>query len=220
MASYKLGDGTDFGSVGGQFGGAARPEPYRREPYNPYGGSRMGLQSAPTQQADPMEPFSARNLDRYNTDQRMSTDVQRRQQAMMPNYYPDASMGNPQAGMSYAQVLTPRPAPYGEQWQTPQQAQPAYAARSAPAYPARLQQMVQQQMGSAVNPNQSLDAYRAALPAPNQIVARNWMRLPNSSREFLLGTYEALGYDPGDVEETIQRTAPTWRVPRYGMVRR
>lgn len=65
--------------------------------------------------------------------------------------------------------------------------------------------------------------YIGALPAPNKIVSREWLRLPESTRQFLLGGYEAKGYDPSDVLFTIRNTLPgprlAWEQPFAAVLR-
>ncbi len=61
--------------------------------------------------------------------------------------------------------------------------------------------------------------YLQNLPAPNQIVAREWLKMPKDTQEFFLSAYEAAGWSPNDVLETIQRTLPQFRAPTLGVVR-
>ena len=46
------------------------------------------------------------------------------------------------------------------------------------------------------------------LPAPNQINARQWMRLSPTDRDFLLSAYESQGHDINDILWTIQHLLP------------
>jgi hypothetical protein len=178
-------------ATGQQFG--YQTEPYRRLPDSgAYARDRMRVQQAPQVATPAQLPYQAPTPNPYAVD-------------YMTRLHQDMSLNGVNTFNPYAQVNQTLP--------TTMQA-PGYAqVTTAPYNP------YQQAPGSSTIPNQDLEAYRSALPAPNQIVARNWMRLPKSSQEFLLGTYEALGYDPDDVEEAVQRTTPTWRVPRYGTVR-
>lgn len=68
--------------------------------------------------------------------------------------------------------------------------------------------------GGAVTPQDYLNA----LPAPNKINARNFLRLAPSGQEFSLGAYEAAGYDPGDVLHSIKQTLPQFRAPVFGQI--
>jgi hypothetical protein len=104
---------------------------------------------------------------------------------------------------------------------------PGLTADKPPAAPVdyygQLQSMVNRyypQQGSATVPNQDINAYANAMPNPNQIVPTNWYRLPTSSRDFLLGTYERMGWSPQDVEETIARQRTAWQAPWAGGIAR
>src|SRR5207247_2104633 len=48
----------------------------------------------------------------------------------------------------------------------------------------------------------------SGLPAPNQTVYRNWVRLPQSTRDLALSGWESQGYDRGDVQNTISQLGP------------
>jgi hypothetical protein len=52
--------------------------------------------------------------------------------------------------------------------------------------------------------------------APNQVNARNFLRLAPSAQKFTLAAFEAQGHDPQDVANTIQQTLPRAVGPRYG----
>lgn len=74
--------------------------------------------------------------------------------------------------------------------------------------------------GLRVGPSQApVDAYLASLPAPNKIVGRSWVKLPQSSQDFLLSAYEAKGYDPNDVLYKIKAGLPSFKAPTYGLIR-
>lgn len=64
--------------------------------------------------------------------------------------------------------------------------------------------------------------YRYSIPNPNKIVAREWMRLPTSTQQFMLGAYEDAGWDPSDVLDAILKTLPRAAAFRggFGLVRR
>lgn len=49
---------------------------------------------------------------------------------------------------------------------------------------------------------------KAALPNPNRIVPREWMALPQSTRDLLLGAYESLGWSPDDVQYITRQLLP------------
>ncbi|HKE97422.1 MAG TPA: hypothetical protein VKG45_00610 [Actinomycetes bacterium] len=145
---------------------------------------------------------------------------------------PVRAWGQTRPGEMYVQVEGPGN-PSWEARHPEMDPRAGFELQGSAGYVDRLRQMVQAQygaqggsagggypMGSAFTPSQDISAYAAALPAPNQIVARNWVNLPSSSRDFLLGTYEQMGYDPNDVLETIQRTSTPWQGPWAGAVRR
>jgi hypothetical protein len=118
---------------------------------------------------------------------------------------PDTGPVNPEAGGLGTG------APSGTEQMAPSVAPPT-AAPVAPAAPA---------MGtpSVRGPSYWGDLsqqYLSALPAPNQIVGRNWLRLPESTRSFMLGGYEAKGYDPNDILWMVQNSLPgkaAWNRP-------
>lgn len=58
----------------------------------------------------------------------------------------------------------------------------------------------------------------AVLPDPNKIVGRNFLQLPKSSQDFALAAFEAKGYDPGDVLETIKAGLPQFSSQKAGFV--
>lgn len=55
-----------------------------------------------------------------------------------------------------------------------------------------------------------------ALPAPNKIVSRNWMRLDPSSQGFFRSAYEAQGYDPAYIDWMVQQGLPGRAATRMG----
>ena len=58
----------------------------------------------------------------------------------------------------------------------------------------------------------------AGLPAPNKINSYAFGKLPTSAQQFVLGGYEAKGYDPNDVQQTIQNILPKAIGPRHGYI--
>lgn len=56
------------------------------------------------------------------------------------------------------------------------------------------------------------------LPDPIKVNAYQYGKLPGSVKQFVLGAYEAKGYDPADVEEQIKRTLPRAVGPKRGYV--
>jgi hypothetical protein len=184
------------------------PMAQRSQTYRPFGAPRRANQYQNDNFAD--APGSGGQAPVYGQPGYQNQDFQRA---------PMFGQGPMAYGGPYAMRAMP------ERQIQPQMPWQGYAAAQPVSYEQALQQMVQsrmaapqQQAGSAVTPNQNLDAYRAAMPNPNQIVGRNWYRLPTSSREFLLGTYEAMGYSPQDVEEQIARQRPVWQAPLQGRV--
>ena len=76
---------------------------------------------------------------------------------------------------------------------------------------------------STTTPNYSTDYTAADLPNPNQIVGPAWMRLPESTKQFLLGLYKERGWDEGDVVDAIVKNLPgraAFRAPWSPTVRR
>lgn len=60
--------------------------------------------------------------------------------------------------------------------------------------------------------------YVNALVAPNKIVARKWNKQPKSTQDFYLSAYGAAGYDPNDVQYTINATLPQFTSPAMGRI--
>ena len=46
------------------------------------------------------------------------------------------------------------------------------------------------------------------LKPPNQIMAREWYKAPESTRQYMLGTYESQGYNPDDIQWQVQNMLP------------
>ena len=68
-----------------------------------------------------------------------------------------------------------------------------------------------------------LNRTQGALPAPNQIVAREWQRLPRSTQELLLAAYEQEGWSADDIQWIISQLLPGRAGVRrgtYGTIRR
>lgn len=62
--------------------------------------------------------------------------------------------------------------------------------------------------------SQMLDQWRQQIPAPNQLVGRNWFNLPPSAQQQFTGIWEALGYDAMDLPFYLQQSLPgdvAWR---------
>lgn len=127
---------------------------------------------------------------------------------------------------------TPQPAGSATSATQGQQAQMQPQAQSQGQVP--VQQQAQAVAGTQTtytapgfNPNDpnagtaghNLGAYLDALPAPNRIVGREWLKLPGDSQEFLLGAYEQAGYSGNDVSDYIKRGLPQFRAPTFGSVR-
>lgn len=101
---------------------------------------------------------------------------------------------------------------YGNPYQAtaPQGATPA-TGYVAPGVPSTTPNALQQQQNQAQS---ILDQ----LPTPNKINAFQYGKLNTSGKQFVLGAYEAKGFDPGDVEETIKNILPKAVGPRRGYV--
>lgn len=52
------------------------------------------------------------------------------------------------------------------------------------------------------------NAYNAALPDPNKIIPSEWLRLPKSTRDFLISGYENKGFNGSDILDTISKLLP------------
>ena len=79
----------------------------------------------------------------------------------------------------------------------------------------------QPQQAAAPLPNQApANAFQDFLrkTPPNAINSYEFNKLKGSTKEFVLGGYESLGYDKGDVNEQIQKMLPTATGPRKGYV--
>ncbi len=137
------------------------------------------------------------------------------QQQQAPSGMDQAPVGGlpPRAGGLPGQQPVAGPVAQGPMGQpaAPQQnPQSLYAMTGLPD-PAMLQQ---QQGPQAVNTQGMLNA----LPNPNQIVGREWNKLPGSSQQFLLSGYEAKGFSADDVQEQIRRGLPQFTAPRAAMI--
>jgi hypothetical protein len=60
---------------------------------------------------------------------------------------------------------------------------------------------------------QTLQAYGAALPTPNKIVARNFTRLDPDTQDFLRSGYRAQGYSDNQVNQAVKQGLPQFKVP-------
>lgn len=67
---------------------------------------------------------------------------------------------------------------------------------------------------------QTLQAYGAALPAPNKIVARNFTRLDPDTQDFLRSGYRATGYSDNQINQAVKQGLPQFKTPQQsGQVR-
>jgi hypothetical protein len=67
---------------------------------------------------------------------------------------------------------------------------------------------------------QTLQAYGAALPTPNKIVARNFMKLDPDTQDFLRSGYRATGYSDNQINQAVKQGLPQFGTPgRSGTVR-
>ena len=117
-------------------------------------------------------------------------------------------------------------------------AQPANAAVAGPVTAATpqfsLQDLIMMALGMPITPAAQqapaagsglapvTQRYANALPAPNQIVGRNWMNLDPDTQQFLLGAYEASGYGAPQVQYAIQQGLPgrqAWARGNYAAIR-
>jgi hypothetical protein len=109
------------------------------------------------------------------------------------------------------------------QTQPPQAAPPNQGVVQAaqPSYVAGQQQTQQAapRANSTLQQNQATaDSILKSLPAPNKVNAAGFNKLPGSSKQFLLGGYAELGYDPNDLTEMWQRELPKVGGPKRGYV--
>ncbi len=76
------------------------------------------------------------------------------------------------------------------------------------ALPQFQQQAPQPTGGASFGVPSLTQQYINALPSPNQIVGRNWLRLDPDTQQFLLGAYEAGGYSSPQILNSIQAMMP------------
>lgn len=72
--------------------------------------------------------------------------------------------------------------------------------------------------GGASTLDPTTAAYVNALPAPNKINGPNWMNLDSNTQQFLLGAYQAAGYDPNDILSQVNAGLPQFKAPAAGGV--
>lgn len=72
--------------------------------------------------------------------------------------------------------------------------------------------------GTSYAPESINDQYAKALPNPNQINAKAWMKMPGSTQQFMLGAYEDQGYAGDDVEAQVKNGLPKAAGGAYGRV--
>lgn len=63
------------------------------------------------------------------------------------------------------------------------------------------------------------EAFQGAIGNPNDISAKNFLRMPTSAQQFTLGALESKGFDAGDVLGTIKNMLPQFRAPKTAMIR-
>jgi hypothetical protein len=73
--------------------------------------------------------------------------------------------------------------------------------------------------GTSYAPDSVNDQYAEALPNPNQINSRAWMRMPRSTQDFMKSAYADQGYADSDIEDQIREGLPKASARRnYGLV--
>jgi hypothetical protein len=144
--------------------------------------------------------------------------------------YANPQMAGDPRPPGYNQPPAPQPMPSGGGWQgagvsatpgtsglRPQVAMLSNGMGAQRQYQAPVAQggdpmmgnrQTEQGVGYSAPTQDSASGFLAGLPDPNKIVSREFVRLPKSSQDFAMAGYEAKGYDPNDVRNTILKTLP------------
>lgn len=94
---------------------------------------------------------------------------------------------------------------------------PSFQAPQAQIQPMTMQTIADQLRAGGTAGANTKD-YLAALPAPNKIVAPQWLALDSPTQQMLLSGYRAAGYDPNDVIGAVGKTLPQFKAPSFGAV--